>query len=88
VACPVCATPSQRVHRRYQRHPWDVPWGRWPVQLVVQARRFFCEAPTCLRRIFVEPLPQVLARYARQLLLELAHACGAEMGARLARWLG
>jgi hypothetical protein len=39
-------------------------------------------------------LPQVLARGARQTerlrqrLLELAHACGAEMGARLARWLG
>ena len=94
VACPVCATPSRRVHSRYQRRPWDLPWGRWPVQLVVQARRFFCDAPTCLRRIFVEPFPQVLARYARQterwrqVLLELAHACGAEMGARLARWLG
>jgi transposase len=82
------------VHSRYQRHPWDVPWGRWPVQLVVPARRFFCEAPTCLRRIVVEPFPQVLARDARQterwrqMLLELAHACGAEMGARLVRWLG
>jgi transposase len=64
------------------------------VQLLVQARRFFCDAPTCLRRIFVEPFPQVLARDARQterwrhMLLELAHACRAEMGARLARWLG
>lgn len=94
VACPVCATPSRRVHRRDQRRPWDLPWGQWPVQLVVQARRFFCDAPACLRRIFVEPCPQVLACYARhterlrQRLLELAHACGAEMGARLARWLG
>jgi hypothetical protein len=32
------------------------------VQLVVQAHRFFCEAPTGLRRIFVEPFPPVLAR--------------------------
>jgi transposase len=38
--------------------------------------------------------PQVLARYARQterwrqMLLELAHACGAVKGAHLARWLG
>jgi transposase len=94
VACPVCAIPSRRVHSRYQRRPWDLPWGRWPVQLVVQARRFFCDAATCLRQIFVEPFPQVLTRYARQTerlrqnLLELAYACGAEMGARLARWLG
>ena len=63
------------------------------MQLVVPARRFFCDAPSCLRRIFTEPFPQVLARDARQTarlrwrLLELAHACGAEMGARLARWL-
>jgi transposase len=94
VACPVCGTRRQRVHSRYQRRPWDLPWGPWPVQLVVQARRFLCDVPTCLRRIFVEPFPQVLARYARQTarlrrkLLELVHACGAEMGARLARWLG
>jgi transposase len=94
VACPGCATPSRRVHRRYQRRPWDLPWGRWPVQLVVRARRCFCEAPTCLRRIVVESLPQVLVRYGhpterwRQMLLALAHACGAEKGARLAGWLG
>lgn len=94
VSCPVCATPSRRVHRRYRRKPCDLPWGRWPVQLVVQARRFFCDAPNCPRRIFVEPFPQVLARYARQtqrlrqILRELAHACGAEMGACPARMLG
>jgi transposase len=93
-SCPVCATPSRRVHSRYRREPWDVPWGLWPVQLLVQARRFFCDAPTCPRRIFVEPFPRVLARYARQterlrhVLLELAHASNAEMAERLARWLG
>ena len=31
VACPVCGTDSRRVHRRYQRRPWDVPWGQRPV---------------------------------------------------------
>jgi hypothetical protein len=80
VSCPVCATPSRRVHSRYRRKPWDVPWGLWPVQLLVHARRFCCDAPTCPRRIFVEPFPQILARYARQterlryVLLELVHA--------------
>jgi transposase len=64
------------------------------VQLIVHARRFFCDAPACPRRIFVEPFPQVLARYARQterlrqVLLELAHASNAEMAARLGHWLG
>jgi Transposase len=87
-------TPSQRVHSRYRRHLQDLPWGRWPVQLVVHARRFFCDDPSCPRRIFVEPFPAVLARYARQTervrraLLELAHASNAETAARLARHLG
>jgi transposase len=64
------------------------------MQLIVHARRFFCDAPTCLRRIFVEPFPRILARHARQterlrqILLELTHTSGAEMAARLARWLG
>lgn len=94
VACPVCGTRSRPVHSRYRHIPWDVLWGRWPVQLVVSARRFFCDAPTCPRRIFVEPFPAVLAPYARQterlrqVLLELAHASNAETAARLARWLG
>jgi hypothetical protein len=67
------------------------PWEGWPVQLIGPAWRFFCDASTCARRIFVEPFPRVLARSAhqagrlRQVLLELAHASGAEMAARLAR---
>ena len=94
VPCPMCGTRSQRVHRRDHRRPWDVPWGRWPVQLVIHARRFFGDALTCPRRIFVESFPRVLTRYARQterlrqVLLELAHACNAETAARLAHWLG
>jgi Transposase/zinc-finger of transposase IS204/IS1001/IS1096/IS1165 len=94
VACPVCGTDSRRVHSRYQRRPWDVPWGQRPVQLVVDARRFFCDAPECPRRIFVEPFPGVLAPYARQAdrwrqaMLALAHASSAEMAARVAWLLG
>jgi hypothetical protein len=94
VACPVCGARSRRVHSRYRRTPWDLLWGRWPVPLRVHARRFFCDVPTCVRRIFVEPFPRLLARYARQTerlrqaLLELAHASNAETAARLACWLG
>lgn len=35
VACPVCSTRSQRVHSRDHRKSWDVPWGQWPVQLII-----------------------------------------------------
>jgi hypothetical protein len=27
-ACLVCGTSSRRLHSRYRRRPWDVPWGR------------------------------------------------------------
>ena len=94
VVCPVCGTDSRRLHRRYERRPWDVPWGRWPVQLRIHARRFFCDHPACPRRIFVEPCPAVLARDARQterwrqVLWALAPSTSAEMAARMARWMG
>lgn len=94
VNCPACGTRSTRVHSHYRRQAWDLPWSRWPVQVNIQARRFFCDNPICHRRIFAEPFPRVLARHARRtgraqaLLLELAHASSAERAAHVARLLG
>ena len=94
VACPLCGVPSRRIHSRYRRRALDLPWFSWPVQLIIQARRFFCDTPECERRIFVEPFPKALGRYARQTqrtrdsLLELSHCSSAEMAARVARLLG
>jgi transposase len=75
-ARPVCGTRSRCVHSHYRRKPWALPWRGWPVQLALQARRFFCEAPTCRWQTFVEPLPRMLAcsgrnpERLRQVLLE------------------
>jgi transposase/predicted transcriptional regulator len=77
VPCPSCGVNSRRVHSRYWRRVWDLPWFNWPVQLVIRARRFFCDTAECLRRIFTEPFPNVLA-----------HCSNAEMAARVARLLG
>ncbi|MDA1129275.1 MAG: ISL3 family transposase, partial [Chloroflexi bacterium] len=94
VQCPLCGVASRRVHSVYQRKALDLPWFSWPVQLAIQARRFFCDTPACRRRIFTEPFPKVLDRYALQtqrtlhLLLELAHCSNAEMAATVARLLG
>lgn len=94
VPCPQCGVNSSRVHSRYQRRPWDLPWSSWPVQLVVHTRKFFCDHDECYRRIFTEPFPGVLARYARQTerlrqaLLELTHASNGESAARVSRLLG
>lgn len=94
VSCPDCSSKSTRIHSRYDRHPRDVPWALWPIQLVVHSRKFFCDNHQCLRRIFTEPFPGVLGRYARQTnrlqltLLELAHLSNAEAAARVGKCLG
>ena len=94
VPCPDCGARSSRVHSHYWRKPWDLPWSSWPVQLVVHARKFFCGNAQCLRRIFTEPFPGVLARYARptqrlrKALLELAFSSCAEAAARVSKLLG
>lgn len=94
VACPLCGVSSRRVHSLYQRKALHLPWFSWPVQLVIQARKFFCDTPECGRRIFAEPFPNTLARYARQtqrtqhVLLELTHSSNAEMAAKVASLLG
>ena len=66
VPCPLCVVNSSRIHSRYRRQAWDLPWFGWPVQLAIQSRKFFCDIPECLRRVFTEPFPNALARYARQ----------------------
>ena len=94
VPCPLCGVHSRRIHSRYRRRVMDLPWFSWPVQLIIRARRFFCDSPGCERRIFVEPFPKALGRYARQTqrtrdsLLELSHCSSAELAARVARLLG
>lgn len=94
VPCPLCGVSSRRVHSRYQRRVWDLLWFNWPVQLFIGTRRFLCDAPECGRRVFTEPFPNLLARFARQTqraldsLLELAHCSNAEMAARVAKLLG
>src|SRR5215216_6781289 len=50
--CPLCGEPADRVHSRATRTLADLPWAGVTVQLHVRVRKFFCENPTCPRRIF------------------------------------
>lgn len=92
--CPACGVVSSRIHSRYVRTPMDLPWSQCPVRLMITARRFFCDNSSCPRRIFTEPFPNTLERYARQTnrlrnyLLELTNAASAEAAARIARIIG
>jgi transposase len=88
--CPLCGEPADRVHSRTTRTLADLPWAGVPVHLRVQVQKFFCDNPTCPRRIFSERLAgiaQVSARRTerqRAALLDLAVALGGEAGARMA----
>jgi len=87
--CPVCSRLADRVHSRYVRTLADLPWNGTPVRLRLTVRRYFCDEPSCRRRIFAEQLPTIAARYSRRTLrlweaIELiGFVAGGEPGARL-----
>lgn len=92
--CPVCGRASRRVHGRYIRTLADLPWSGTPVRLRLRVRKFFCDEPSCERKIFAERLDEVARPFARGTdrqrgaLEWIAFALGGEAGARLARELG
>jgi transposase len=92
--CPKCHQPSSRIHSRYQRTVADLPCLGVSVQLQLLTRRFFCINKTCVRRIFCERLPRVVAAYGRQTvrlndaLLLVGMMLGGQAGAKLAMGLG
>src|SRR5437763_2067405 len=94
VPCPRCGELSRRQHSRYDRQPLDLPWRGKTVRMRVHSRRWFCDSPTCPRKIFAERFDGALARYARrtdgttELLTTFALQAGGEGGARLARKAG
>jgi transposase len=91
--CPVCGLVSSRVHSRYSRTVSDLPWHGISVELEVLARRFFCDEPSCERKIFCERLEEVAARARKtdrleEALLAIVLELGGRAGARLAAELG
>jgi len=93
-ACPLCGRSSSRVHSRYVRSVADVPWQGVPFRLRLHVRRFFCDEPTCVRTIFAERLPGLVAPHARRTerltawLRTVGFALGGEAGICLLRALG
>ena len=92
--CPACGSRTSRVHSRYWRTLSDLPWEGLPVQISLRARKFFCLDERCTRRIFTEPLPGTVSRYARRsdrasdALSWVTLALGGRAGTRLAHKLG
>lgn len=83
--CPICGTRSERIHSRYQRRLADLPLVGKPVRLVIEARRFHCDALLCGRRIFAERFDgDILAPSARRTarLDHIVHHLGLALGGR------
>jgi transposase len=83
--CPGCGNRSERVHSRYRRRLADLPIAGRPVCLMVLARRFYCNAVLCGRRVFAERFDlDVLAPWARRTsrLDHIVHHLGLALGGR------
>jgi len=92
--CPGCGQPATRCHSRRRRTIADLPWQGLAARVELHFRRFYCDTPACERTTFTEPLPTVVAPYARRsrrlatLVEAVACALGGEAGARLLADLG
>src|SRR5437660_1627483 len=63
--CPMCGSVATRIHSRYQRRLTDLPSTGQPVRVLLTVRKFFCDGPTCPRKIFTERLAPFVAPSAR-----------------------
>ncbi|SNS04067.1 Transposase [Streptosporangium subroseum] len=66
VLCPVCATPTGRVHGFCGRMVADLPVDGRRVVVSVRVRRMACPVWSCSRRTFREQVPGLLERYQRR----------------------
>ncbi|WP_433221836.1 transposase family protein [Dactylosporangium sp. CS-047395] len=91
--CSFCGVALRRVHSRYERRLLDAAVGGREVALHLKMRRFFCDTPTCARRIFSEQVDGVTIRHGRystlvrQLMQALAMAFAGRAGQRLGEHL-
>ena len=90
--CPMCGGVCSRVHSQYRRRLGDLPAAGVRIALILQTRRFFCDAAACARRIFAERFEAVEPRARRTIRLDdvvhcLAIALGGRPAASLSRRL-
>jgi len=91
--CPRCRRPSARVHSYYTRQVADLPWHGVAVKLELRTRRFRCRNSLCIKRVFCERLPRVVAHYGRKTvrlddaLQLIGWLLGGEAGSRATRKL-
>ena len=65
VSCPKCGTAGSRVHSRYSRTVADITCVGQRLILKLLVRKWVCPLDSCPQRIFAEPFPGLVCRYAR-----------------------
>src|SRR6266566_4702329 len=65
VSCPKCGTAGSRVHSRYSRTVADITCVGQRLILKLLVRKWVCPLDSCPQRIFAEPFPGLVRRYAR-----------------------
>jgi len=92
--CPLCGSAATRIHSRYQRRLADLPSAGQAVRFLLSVRKFFCDVPTCPRKIFAERLTSFVAPRARvtvrlfQVVQIIGLATGGRLGVRVMDRLG
>jgi transposase len=82
--CPLCGSLARRVHSRYLRRLLDLPVGGRRTEMVLRARRFFCDASNCRRRVFAERFDGAVGLNARRTvrLDQVVHCLAIALGGR------
>ncbi|MGW9031869.1 ISL3 family transposase [Streptomyces sp. NPDC055722] len=66
VPCPVCGTPTAKVHGYHHRTMTDVPVDGRQVVVHLRVRRLVCPVLGCRRQTFREQIPGLLERHQRR----------------------
>ena len=66
--CPVCSIKSHRVHSKYIRTLQDLPISGKVSKIELIARKYFCDNPLCVRKIFTERFDSEIRPYHRRLI--------------------
>ena len=87
-SCPHCHQFSGSLKTRYFRQVADLPWHGVEIKLLLRVRKFRCRNNLCIRKVFCERLPKVVAKYVRrtarldEVIAFLAFALGGRSGAK------
>jgi transposase len=88
-ACPDCGISSTARHSSYVRHLKDLPVQGFAVKIKLRVGRWRCRNSNCVRKIFAERVPVVVAPYRQRTerLESIVHVVGRSLGGRPAERL-